>query len=261
MNTRKPYRHKKRFGQHFLHDEGVLNEMTDSINPTENDTIIEIGPGAGALTQYLQRCHHLLLIEIDRDLATALQKHYHDIPHIHCMQQDALTFSLADQPAAENGYRVVGNLPYNISTPLLFHLFHQIDLITDMHFLLQKEVVDRISAQPGDSHFGRLSVMSQLYCEPQALFEVGADAFDPPPKVTSAFLRLTPRADRPSKLIIDEVEQLARLAFNQRRKTISNSLKTIFSASEIEQCGINPKARPQTLSTTDFIKLAQAHKK
>lgn len=248
---------KKRFGQNFLEDHQVLRDMVSAISPKQTDNLVEIGPGLGALTRYLlDEIDQITVIEIDRDLVNYLKKEFSsDQLTIH--SNDALKFDFTSLVKANQRIRVVGNLPYNISTPLLFHLFDQIDSIEDMHFLLQKEVVQRITAPVGSTHYGRLSVMSQYYCAVESLFDVGPDAFNPHPQVNSAYLRLMPhRPIRTSASNIKQLEYVVREAFNHRRKTIGNSLKHLVTTEMFADCQINPKKRPQELSVEEYISLS-----
>lgn len=243
---------RKRFGQHFLEDSAVLDQIVHAIYPKENDEIVEIGPGEGVLTeQLLPYCRHLTGVEIDRDLVRYLQEKFKHEKKITIIEQDALQFTLEN-----SSLRIVGNLPYNISTPLLFHLFSQIKNIRDMHFLLQKEVVDRLCAAKCSADYGRLSVMTQYYCSAEKFFEVPPEAFNPPPQVYSAFIRLTPHSTKPD-IPIEKLKQVVTIAFNQRRKTISNSLKSVISKEELEKLNISPQQRAQELSVEDFIKITQ----
>ncbi len=250
------YRTKKRFGQHFLHDHGVIHKLIKYIHPQENQQIIEIGPGMGALTiPLLEQISQLEVIEIDRDVIQHLQQLGGDKLTIHNV--DALKFNLADLLKNNQQIRVVGNLPYNISTPLIFHLLKYQEYIEDMHFMLQKEVVDRIIAQAGSKTYGRLSVMVQYYCETEYLFYVGPEAFKPPPKVDSAVIRLQPWQEKP--YLANDVEVLSKVvaqAFSMRRKTLRNTLKKLFSKKQIESVGIDPSARAETLSVKNFVDLS-----
>lgn len=259
MKTHQGHRARKRFGQNFLHDPGVIQRIIDSVNPKPGDNIVEIGPGLGALTEQLfQTAGSLNVVELDRDLVERLQHRFVNEQNFHIHSADALKFDFTTL-ATDKKLRVVGNLPYNISTPLLFHLIDQIECITDIHCMLQKEVVDRICAGPGDNNYGRLSIMIQYYCQPQQLFNVDSAAFQPPPKVESAILRLTPHQQPP--VIVKDKKQFAQLvsqAFNQRRKTLRNSLKEWLSAEEIEACGIQAMARPETLDLAEFACLSDA---
>jgi len=250
---------RKRFGQHFLHDQYILTQLVNALRLKPEDNLVEIGPGKGALT------HHLLahlpsfhVIEIDRDLIPILQNITE--PHrltIHNV--DALKFDFTPLASSDRPLRVVGNLPYNISTPLLFHLFQYVSIIQDMHFMLQKEVVDRMVAEPNNKRYGRLSVMSQYHCNITKLFDVNPEAFDPPPKVDSAILRLTPHSTSFTVNSYADFSKIVAQCFNQRRKTIRNSLKSFLDATQIEQLGIDPQVRAENLSLEQFIALANVY--
>lgn len=244
---------KKRFGQHFLHDQNAIAQMIAIINPLPSEHLVEIGPGLGALTTHLlPLVHDLDVIEIDRDVIPELQAKCQGLGELRIHQQDVLTFDFSSLPFAQ--LRVVGNLPYNISTPLLFHIIKNINKIKDMHFLLQKEVAERICALPGNKVYGRLTVMIQYYCDAELLFAVGADAFSPPPKVESAFIKLVPKAHR-NQVVKDENKfaAIVNQAFSQRRKTIANALKKNITLAQLEHLGINPKSRPEELSVEQFV--------
>ena len=255
---------KKRFGQNFLVDNSVINHIVDSIQPQPGDLMIEIGPGLGAMTKpLLSRLDQLNVIELDRDIIPKLINNcvFTDAANKNKLiinEKDVLKFDFEDfhsRQNTENKLRIVGNLPYNISTPVLFHLLNYRHLIQDMHFMLQKEVVDRIVSSPGNKHYGRLSVMLQTFCTVQALFEVPPYAFEPAPKVDSAILRLQPRQDDGQINNFADYEKLVRQAFSQRRKTLKNTLKNICSVEQIENAGLSPGQRAEELSTTDFINL------
>jgi 16S rRNA (adenine1518-N6/adenine1519-N6)-dimethyltransferase len=234
------HRPRKRFGQHFLHDARVLARIVDAISPSPQDFIVEIGPGEGALTwPLLERVPHLHVIELDRDLAAGLQS---EKLTIH--QADALEFDFGQFPA---GMRVVGNLPYNISTPLLFHLARYAGRVRDMHFMLQLEVVERMVAAPSTPAYGRLSVALQARFRLRKLFNVSRGAFQPPPKVESAVVRLVPR-EQP----LDIDEDLLRRAFSARRKTLRNAIPGADFAAH----GIDPGLRPENLSPEDYARLS-----
>lgn len=250
---------RKRFGQHFLHDANVLNRIVAAIAPQANDNLVEIGPGRGALTQLLvTRVNHLQAIELDRDLVSWLH-HLAPPERLTIHSADALRFDFRALASAPGTLRVVGNLPYNISTPLLFHLLDQVEVIRDMHFLLQKEVVDRLTAGPGSASYGRLSVMLRTQADATELFPVGPGAFNPPPKVQSAVVRIIPcvppRVPDPA---VDAFAAIVRLAFAQRRKTLRRSLAGQLSPQAIEACGIDPQTRPEMLDVSAFLRLAQA---
>jgi len=236
------HRPRKRFGQHFLHEKGVLEKLVDAIQPSAEDFIVEIGPGEGALTRYLKP-GQLHLIELDRDLAARLKA---DFPGatVHCT--DALEFDFAQFPA---GMRIVGNLPYNVSTPLLFHLARFAPQVRDMHFMLQLEVVDRMVAAHSTPAYGRLSVALQARFAMKKLFKVAKGAFRPPPKVESAVVRMEPLD---WQLPIDE--DLLRRAFSARRKTLRNALPDV----DFEAAGIDPKLRPENLSPEDYARLSMS---
>lgn len=258
---------KKRFGQNFLVDTSIINHIVDSIQPQTDDVMIEIGPGLGAMTKpLLSRLDHLNVIELDRDIIPKLINNcvVSDIANKNKLivnEHDVLKFDFENfhsQQQTEKKLRVVGNLPYNISTPVLFHLLRYRHLIHDMHFMLQKEVVDRIVATPAIKNYGRLSVMLQTFCETQALFEVPPYAFQPAPKVTSAILRLYPKTQF-ENIITDfsQYETLIRQAFSQRRKTLRNTLKGLCSVQQIEQAGLSAGQRAEELSVDDFVSLYQ----
>ena len=253
---------KKRFGQNFLHDTSVIERIIRSINPLPTDNLIEIGPGLGALTApLLSKLGHLRVIELDRDVIPHLRKNCGDHPHLEIIMADALKVDYGSLAPADTKLRVIGNLPYNISTPILFHLLNFSDRIRDMHFMLQKEVVDRMAATPGDEAYGRLTVSLAARTEVKKLFTVGPGAFQPAPKVDSAIVRLTPRP--PSFEIVDAklFDQIVSAAFSQRRKTLSNGLKHLMTAKQIEAAGIEPGIRAERLSAAEFARLtAVAHR-
>ncbi|MFT6914378.1 MAG: 16S rRNA (adenine1518-N6/adenine1519-N6)-dimethyltransferase [Motiliproteus sp.] len=250
---------RKRFGQNFLQDQGVIRSIIRTINPKPGQHLVEIGPGLGALTEeILSGCGELDVVELDRDLIPILRTKffsYGDSFRIH--QADALKFDFQSLAGDQRPLRVIGNLPYNISTPLIFHLLSYNHLIEDMYFMLQKEVVDRLAAKPGDSAYGRLGIMAQYYCEVSSLFPVGPESFHPQPKVHSAIVKLRPYTEPPIPAdCITDFKDLVRIAFGQRRKTLRNNLKKLLPGEEIESLGIDPGLRPETLSLTDFVRLA-----
>lgn len=249
---------RKRFGQHFLHDPYVLEKITVAIHPKKADTLVEIGPGYGALTDHLLTgCGKLVLVEIDRDLSAFLKKKYKQRKNIILCQKDALQFDFLALKTDNQFFRMVGNLPYNISTPLLFHLFSQIPCIEDMHFMLQKEVVLRLTALVGTANYGRLSVMTQYFCDNIPLFTVPSSAFIPAPRVESAVVRLIPRRNPP--LVARNLEHFSTIikeAFSYRRKMIGNALKKIINVNKLKTIDINPQLRPQELTVKDFIKIS-----
>ncbi|GAA5007877.1 16S rRNA (adenine(1518)-N(6)/adenine(1519)-N(6)) -dimethyltransferase RsmA [Acinetobacter puyangensis] len=250
---------RKRFGQNFLHDQRVIEKIVRAVNPRRDDNVVEIGPGLAALTSPLiAEVDQLTVVELDRDLAAGLPNRVLHPERLSIVEADALKFDFSSL-ATEKPLRVVGNLPYNISTPLLFHLVQQGKVVQDMHFMLQKEVVERITASPNSKEYGRLSVMLQYYCKATYLFEVPAGAFNPPPKVTSAVFRLEPYLDKP--IIAKSEKNLAALVahvFTQRRKTLRNSLKGKLDEAGFAQAGVDPMARPETLSLTQFVALSDA---
>jgi 16S rRNA (adenine1518-N6/adenine1519-N6)-dimethyltransferase len=253
-------RARKRFGQHFLHDPAVIGRIIEAIGPREGDRLLEIGPGRGALTRQLIRTPHTSLdaIEVDRDLFSLLSEELSSASRLTLHQADALDFDVAGLAAARGGkLRVAGNLPYNVSTPLLFHLLTQASAIEDMHFMLQREVVARIVAAPGDDAYGRLTIMLAPYVSAERLFDVGPGAFQPPPKVWSAVVRLTVLAE-PLFDVSPRFATVVAAAFSHRRKTLRNALRNVATRDEIEACGIDAGARPETLSAAAFNSIAQA---
>lgn len=251
-------RAKKRFGQHFLRDTGIIHKIIQALNPKTTDCLIEIGPGLGALTMpLLQKTGQLQVVEIDRDVIPELERMGSQYGTLVIHQQDALKVDLSQFSQAPHSIRLVGNLPYNISSPLLFHLLTSNTLIDDMYFMLQKEVVQRICAMPGDTNYGRLSVMIQYMCEVRKLFDVNPACFAPPPKVMSSVLCLKPYREKPA-VAEDEVflAEIVRLAFGQRRKTLRNTLKEKCDEAGFAQVNINPQSRAQDLSVADFVRLA-----
>jgi 16S rRNA (adenine1518-N6/adenine1519-N6)-dimethyltransferase len=251
------HRARKRFGQNFLNDEGIIEEIVDAINPEPGENLIEIGPGLAALTEPVaDRSGHLKVVEIDRDLVERLRTHPFLNQKLDVIEADALKTDFR-QFTDEKPARVFGNLPYNISTPLIFHLLSFADSIGDMHFMLQKEVVDRLAAEPGSKNYGRISVGVQQACEVTPVVYVPPSAFTPPPKVESAVVRLTPYKTSPYPVKDrKQLHSLCLTAFNQRRKTIRNNLKGLIPAEQLESLGIDPSARPETLSVQDYCKLS-----
>lgn len=250
---------RKRFGQHFLHDPYVIERILRSLRAAPDDLLVEIGPGLGALTKpLLQQVAQLHVVEIDRDV----------IPHLRSIcgaaaetrlevhLADALEFNFGELSTAGRPLRLIGNLPYNISTPLLFHLLGFAAQVRDMHFMLQKEVVDRLTAAPGGKDYGRLTATVAARAAAETLFDVGPGAFQPPPKVMSSVVRITPR---PAPFAIGDLaayDRVVTAAFSQRRKTLTNSLRGLLSAAAIIACGIDPGARAEVLSPADFAVLA-----
>jgi 16S rRNA (adenine1518-N6/adenine1519-N6)-dimethyltransferase len=254
------HRARKRFGQHFLHDTSVVARIVRAIGARPGERLVEIGPGLGALTgALLESCENLDVIELDRDLAAKLQADYQGDPRVRVHTGDALKYDFRQLAAPGERLRVVGNLPYNVSTPLLFHLLDQAAVIEDMHFMLQREVVGRLVAQPGGKDYGRLTVMVRLNCDSEKLFDVGAGAFRPAPRVTSAVVHLRVRRD-PAVALVEfaAFKGLVTHLFSRRRKTLRNSLRGRLSESELESLGIDPNARPETLDLSAFAVLANA---
>lgn len=255
MSSHKP---RKRFGQNFLHDKMVIQRIVGNINPRQGEHIVEIGPGEGALTELvLDKIGAMDVVELDRDLIPLLKIRFvmHDDLHIH--QADALKFDFCQLQKADEKLRIIGNLPYNISTPLLFHLFDHSHCIKDMHFMLQKEVVDRIVAKPGDSAYGRLGIMLQYFCHAEYVFTVKPGAFNPPPKVDSAIVRLIPHEKPPVDVHdFDAFSKLVNFSFTQRRKTLRNILKGKLDSAGIEALGLDPTIRPERLSLADFCNIS-----
>lgn len=245
---------RKRFGQNFLVDVSIVNAIVNAINPAAGETVIEIGPGLGALTEPLmKRVPHLHVVEIDRDLIARL-KQRHTPEHLTVHEGDALAF---DFSTLGSDLRIAGNLPYNISSPLLFHLADYAEHVRDMHFMLQKEVVERMAAAPGDSEFSRLSVMLQYRFMIEWLFDVPPESFDPPPKVQSAVVRLTPRPAAELNAADERVfAKLVSTAFSQRRKMLRNTLKGVVSESEFAAAGVDPSWRAEDVPVAAYIHLA-----
>jgi 16S rRNA (adenine1518-N6/adenine1519-N6)-dimethyltransferase len=258
-NVHQGHRARKRFGQNFLHDPQVIGRIVKAIAPKPGDALVEIGPGLGALTEPVaEAAGHLTVVELDRDLADRLRQHPLLADKLTIHQADAMKFDFTSLIKEGQKLKVFGNLPYNISTPLLFHLFQYADLIENMHFMLQKEVVQRMTAVHGSKAFGRLSVMTQYYCHAMPVVEVGPGAFKPAPKVDSAVVRLLPKAVAERAQVPAEVlNRVCLEAFNQRRKTIRNCFSNIASAEQLEQLGLDPGVRPEQLSVEDFVKVAQ----
>ena len=249
---------RKRFGQNFLADDRVVQRLVDTIAPRPGQLIVEIGPGQAALTQPLAASGaELHLLEIDRDLAASLEHRFRDADNVHLHPADALQTDFAGI-TADRRFRLVGNLPYNISTPLLFHVLHWEGLIVDMHFMLQQEVVERLAASPGSKAWGRLSIMCQLHCAVTPLFTVPPEAFRPTPRVQSAVVRLVPHAQAPVHIRdMRQFERLVTQAFSMRRKTLRNCLRGLVDADAIAAAGIDPGLRPETLGLAEFAALAE----
>ena len=249
---------RKRFGQNFLHDHNIIYSLLSSLNAQTKDHWVEIGPGMGALTEpLLAQGLNLEVVELDRDLVVYLKDKFKAYPHLQIHSADALRFDFAALAKDNEKLRVIGNLPYNISTPLMFHLLDNAKCIEDMHFMLQKEVVDRICAEPGSKKYGRLSVMMQYYCKTELLFDVPPESFDPAPKVMSAIVKLVPHTQPPVE--VNNLKMLNRVvvqAFSQRRKTLRNSLKKLIEDEAISSLGIDPNLRAEMISLADFARLS-----
>ena len=249
---------KKRLGQHFLHDPAVIRRIVAAIRPQPGDTMVEIGGGPGALTIPLsEKLERLHVVEVDRELAAALPGRMAQPQRLVVHEADALKFDFGALATGPRSLRVVGNLPYNISTPLLFHLLEFVAVIKDLHVMLQREVVDRMTAAPGGKDYGRLTVMLALWVRAETCFDIGPGAFTPPPKVWSTVVRLVPHAAPPFP--VQDHARFARLVaqlFSMRRKTLGRSLKGWLTPEQIAGVGIDPKARPETLAPADFARLA-----
>ena len=252
------HQHKKQFGQNFLNNDGIIRQIVNAIHPQPDQHLVEIGPGEAALTTPLvQQVKRLDIIEIDRDLHQPLRNKLGHYPAFALHQADALSFDYAQLVTNNQPLRLVGNLPYNISSPLIFHLLNYLDAIADMHFMLQKEVVERLTATPGHKAFGRLSVMVQYYCEAELLFIVGPQHFDPPPKVDSAIVRLTPRRPLPYQANnLADFAALVKQSFAMKRKTLRNNLKGWLDDTDYAACDIDPSLRAEALAVADFVTLA-----
>ncbi len=250
------HRPRKRFGQHFLHERGIIQRIVSAFDPKPSDHVVEIGPGEGVLTRELaSKVAKLDVIEIDRDLIERLRQSLPETVTIH--NADALKFDFCTLAPSHGKLRVIGNLPYNISTPLLFHLLDQAHCVGDMLFMLQREVVDRMAAAPGGKDYGRLSVMLQWGAKVEKLFNVSPGAFRPPPKVDSSIVRLVPHAVPPVQ--VNDPQRFAAIvksAFGQRRKVLRNTLKGLVTPETMERLGIDPGRRAETLSLSEFAELA-----
>jgi len=249
---------KKNLGQHFLTDQDIISKIVLAVKPVAGDFLVEIGPGQGAITFPLLKKHgSLTVIEFDRDLITPLMESAEGMGDLTIIHKDVLKVDFTKLAADRPAIRLVGNLPYNISTPILFHVLEHAPVVRDMHFMLQKEVIDRMAAEPGSKVYGRLTVMLQARCEVTPLFMVPPHAFRPPPKVDSAVVRLVPLAA--DKIHIKDAvlfENLVRDAFGQRRKTIRNAMQALATSDDIEAVGLRPDARAEQLPVSDFVKLA-----
>ncbi|MDX1458802.1 MAG: 16S rRNA (adenine(1518)-N(6)/adenine(1519)-N(6))-dimethyltransferase RsmA [Marinobacter sp.] len=263
MSRKAGHQARKRFGQNFLHDPGVIERIVRAINPQPDDAMVEIGPGLGALTEEILTVNpNLQVVELDRDLIPVLRTKFFNYPNFRIHEADALKFDFSQLvEAPENGepkpLRIVGNLPYNISTPLIFHLLSQSGVVKDMHFMLQKEVVQRLAAVSGDNHYGRLGIMAQYFCKVQPLFEVGPGAFRPAPKVDSAIVRLVPHETLPHPARdLRVLQMVVRTAFNARRKTLRKALAGVVTVAQLQELGINDGLRPENLTLAQYVAIA-----
>lgn len=247
---------KKRFGQNFLVDEFIIAKIVAAIDPQPHDHLLEIGPGMGAITlPLLPLVAEIDAVELDKDLIPILkQKAQTEKLRIH--QQDILTFQLNSITLKHSSLRVIGNLPYNISTPLLFHLFNQQELIQDMHFMLQQEVAQRLAATPGSKQYGRLTVMAQYYCDVNILIPVPPHCFRPAPKVYSSFIQLTPKKPNIAAKDVKLLDKVVKEAFSKRRKTLSNALKDVLTIEKLIALGIDPTLRPEQISLENYVKIS-----
>lgn len=249
------HRSRKRFGQHFLTDPGIVDAILRSVHATKDDVVVEIGPGQGAITASLAaHAGQLHAVELDRNLVARLRRQYDGQPNVTIHEADALAF---DYSTLGDRLRIVGNLPYNISTPLLFHLLNYRERIVDMHFMLQKEVVDRMAAGPGSKAYGRLGIMLGCHLKIELLFDVDRTAFQPPPAVMSSVVRLDPLP--PGTFDIQDEAMLSRLvtsAFMKRRKTMRNALKDHVDVADLEAVGIDPGLRPEQISIAKYVELS-----
>ncbi|MCY0963814.1 16S rRNA (adenine(1518)-N(6)/adenine(1519)-N(6))-dimethyltransferase RsmA [Parathalassolituus penaei] len=266
MNKRNPtpnmhgHKARKRFGQNFLHDPYIIGKIVSSIHPKESDCLVEIGPGMGALTEpLLEATGKLQVVELDRDLIPILRTKFFNYPNFRIHEGDAMKFDFTTLLEPGQKLRIVGNLPYNISTPLIFHLLSYHARVDDMHFMLQKEVVERLAAAPGSSDYGRLGIMAQYYCRVEPLFIVGPGSFNPPPKVDSAIVRLRPYEQLPIEAkSVATLQQVVREAFSMRRKTIRNTMRNLISAEQLEALGIDTSLRPEVLTLEQYVRIADA---
>lgn len=251
---------RKRFGQNFLHDNHVIDKIVRAIHPQHSDCLVEIGPGMGALTEpLLDACGKLDVVELDRDLIPILRTKFFNFPEFRIHEGDALKFDFRQLLQPGQQLRIVGNLPYNISTPLIFHFLAHHTIVHDMHFMLQKEVVDRLASGPGTSDYGRLGIMAQYYCKVEPLFIVGPGSFNPPPKVDSAIVRMSPYDVLPFPAKDTKtLERVVREAFSMRRKTLRNTLKNLISAEQLEAIGIDTTLRPERLTLEEYVRIADA---
>ncbi|MDF3054658.1 MAG: dimethyladenosine transferase [Gammaproteobacteria bacterium] len=257
MTASSTHRPKKHLGQHFLTDEAVIQRIVHAISPNKAQHLVEIGPGLGALTKrLLPLVDEMDAVEFDKDVFPKLTQACQLLGTLHLHLDDALQFNFSSLYQNDQPLRVVGNLPYQISTPLLFHLIQYADIISDAHFMLQKEVVDRMAAEVGTKAYGRLSVMTQYHFHVESLFIVGREAFHPMPKVTSAVVRLIPKKINAPAKDYQQFSQIVKQAFNYRRKTLRNALKEIVGEEQIALAGLDPAVRPEELSVEAFVEIS-----
>jgi 16S rRNA (adenine1518-N6/adenine1519-N6)-dimethyltransferase len=259
MTEHKGHVARKRFGQNFLVSPGIIHKIVDAIAPRPGDTVVEIGPGLGAITcPLLERIDHLHVVEIDRDLIARLRSRFPP-ERLTVHEGDALKFDFGSLKAA-GPLKIAGNLPYNISSPLLFHLVAFAPRVHDMHFMLQKEVVDRMVADPGSKDFGRLSVMLQYHYHMERLFVVPPGAFNPAPKVDSAIVRMIPRKLGAGETANDPAlfARVVTAAFSQRRKMLRNTLRELIGEAALAALGITPTARAEDITVADYVRLANS---
>ena len=259
MSEKRYPKARKRFGQNFLQDQSIIDDIVAAFDPQPGQHLIEIGPGRAALTiPLLQQGDQLDVIELDRDLVPLLETRLAIYPHLNIHQADALTFNFQALQNQQEKLRIIGNLPYNITTPLLFHLLDQSECIQDMFFMLQREVVERICAQPGTKRYGRLSIMVQYRCQAELLFIVPPEAFDPIPKVESAIIYIHTLAERiGGNVDIQALGQVVTQAFSQRRKTIANTLKNLVGLDVLLASGIDLEQRPETITVVQYVEITR----
>ncbi|WP_316673635.1 16S rRNA (adenine(1518)-N(6)/adenine(1519)-N(6))-dimethyltransferase RsmA [uncultured Tolumonas sp.] len=257
-NVHLGHRARKRFGQNFLHDQYTIDAIVSAIAPRQNDVLVEIGPGLGALTEPVcDQVDKMHVVELDRDLAARLREHPRLKDKLIVHEADAMKFDFDELAQPDRPLRIFGNLPYNISTPLIFHLLEKSQHITDMYFMLQKEVVERLAAGPNSKDYGRLTVMTQYYCQVSPVLEVGPHAFKPAPKVDSAVVRLAPWPKRPYEALdVADLQRVCQEGFGQRRKTIRNSFRNFITAEQLEELNIDPNLRPENLTLAQFVSIA-----
>ncbi len=250
---------RKRFGQHFLADPVVLESIIRAFSPQRDDRVLEIGPGTGVLTELLlDHLDYLVTIEIDRDMVNHLNQRFSGSP-LSVLQQDIINTNIRspDVIGESSSIRIIGNLPYNISTPLLFHVFDNLDIVQDMLFMVQKEVALRLVAQAGDRNYGRLSVMASLHVDTELLFDVQPESFSPPPKVTSSMIHMHPKHPANNHGNRERLEMLVKTAFSNRRKTLRNALSSMITPEQFKKAGIDYSLRPENLEPLDYLRLSE----